>query len=862
MKLFYLRVVCSPMDESVLRLMLKYLFIFLFIVLWQISFAQPVTEQLLNSNWQFRKVGDKEWLPATVPGTVHTDLLANKKIPDPFLETNEKDLQWIEDADWEYETAFSIDSTFFNQSFCEIEFSGLDTYAKVFLNNSLILNADNMFRWWKADCKKYLKIGENLLFIRFESAVMKAKVLAKQLPYTLPGDDKVFTRKAQYQFGWDWAPRFVTCGIWREVKLIAYPQVRIENIKIVADELSNSKAMISVHAEFSGKPSASEIHFSVYNKNDKRQRMLAETIINAAGHASLNFEIKNPQLWQCNGIGNPYLYEFVFEVSEETKNILDREEIKFGLRTIELVQENDSHGKSFYFKLNRNPVFMKGANWIPADNFLPRVSKGKYLELLVNAKEANMNMLRVWGGGVYEDDYFYSLCDSLGILVWQDFMFACAMYPGDSDFVKNVSEEVKDNIKRLRNHPCIALWCGNNEIDEGWKNWGWKEQLECLEKDSIKIYDDYKNLFRKIIPDIVKDVDSTRAYWESSPSIGWGHKESLEQGNSHYWGVWWGMEPFSAYEKKTGRFMSEYGFQGMPSLSTFRKFCGEKDLTLISDAVKNHQKHPAGYETIQKYLERDYKQPKDFESYIYVSQVMQAEGIKKAIEAHRMAKPRCMGTLYWQLNDCWPVTSWSSMDYYNKPKALQYAVKKAYTKYFICAEINDSNLVVNVISDDTTNVDAIFRIRLTDFTGNILWRDSGKVTPDRKGSAAFYPLLLEDMLRDISEYRVFFRMELLLNGKVVSENVRYFLKPKDLLFDKPQIQYSIASASPEIYSLTLFTNSLAKNVFLDFGDESISLSDNYFDLFPKEQKVILVFSDASVEALKEKIKIKSLVDSY
>lgn len=842
--------------------MFKFSFVFFLLAVGCNTYSQSVSEISLNTNWQFRKVGDKEWLPATVPGTVHTDLFANKKIPDPFWGTNEKDLQWIENADWEYQSYFSADTSLMIQSFIEIEFSGLDTYAKVFLNDAQILSADNMFRTWKVDCKKFLKPGENHLLIQFQSAVRKANELAKKLPYTLPGDEKVFVRKAQYQFGWDWGPRFVTCGIWREIKLTAYSELRIKNIGIVTDELSNAKAKISVHAEFTGKQPAGEIHFLVYEKNNKKENALADVIMNESGQASMSFEINKPKRWWCNGIGNPDLYEFVFELTREPEIILDKKEIKFGLRTIELVQEKDLHGKSFYFKLNGYPVFMKGANWIPADNFLPRVTKEKYRELLLKAKESNMNMLRVWGGGVYEDDYFYSLCDSLGILVWQDFMFACAMYPSDKSFVNNVKAEVRDNIKRLRNHPSIALWCGNNEIEEGWHNWGWKEQLECLEQDSIKIYDDYKYLFGKIIPDIVKDEDSARAYWESSPSIGWGHKESLEQGDSHYWGVWWGMEPFENYAQKIGRFMSEYGFQGMPSLSTFKKFCEEKDLSLTSDAVKNHQKHPTGYETIQKYLVHDYKQPLDFESYIYVSQVLQAEGIKTAIEAQRMAKPRCMGTLYWQYNDCWPVTSWSSLDYFGNSKALQYAVKKAYEKYFICAEINDSNLVVNVISDDTANVNAIFRVRLTDFTGNILWRDSGKVSLDKKGSAAFYPLSLADLLSNISEYRTFFRMELLVSGKVVSENVRYFLKPKDLLFDKPQIQYSIATASPGTYSLTLFTNSLAKNLFIDFGDENISLSDNFFDLFAKEQKVVTVVSDVPLEALKEKIKIKSLVDSY
>jgi len=435
------------------------------------------------------------------------------------------------------------------------------------------------------------------------------------------------------------------------------------------------------------------------------------------------------------------------------------------------------------------------------------------------------------------------------------------MYPGDSAFVKNVREEVADNVMQLRNHPCIALWCGNNEIDEGWKNWSWQKQYNYSGTDSAKIYNDYKNLFGEIIPGIVTSLDA-RPYWESSPSIGWGHKESLTQGDSHYWGVWWGLEPFEVYEKKVGRFMSEYGFQGMPSLSTFRKFCDEKKLSLTSDAVKNHQKHPTGYETIQKYLERDYKQPKNFESYIYVSQLLQADGLKTAIEAHRRAMPYCMGTLFWQFNDCWPGTSWSCIDYFNNPKAVYYTVQKAYSKYHISAELKDGNITVTSLSDDTADTNAKFKISVIDFTGNILWSDSGKITLKKQSCDRFYPIVLEDMVRSISERRVFFKMELMVNDKQVSENAHYFVKPKDLLLDKTEIQYSIEPGINNSYSISLYTNSLAKNVFIDFGDLDVSLSDNYFDLFPKVRKIISVISESKLNLLNEKIKITSLVDSY
>jgi beta-mannosidase len=554
------------------------------------------SEVSLNGSWKFRKAGDIAWLDATVPGTVHTDLLNNKIVQDPFYGTNEKDLQWIENEDWEYVTTFNCSPALLSSQKIELVFEGLDTYAEVYLNDSLILTADNMFRTWKVDCKQYVKAKNNELRIFFESAVRKGKEAAKKLPYTLPGDEKVFTRKAQYHYGWDWGPRFVTCGIWKSVSLIAWSKIKIEDVQVLQRTLTDSLAEL----EFVFTVNCTEEGEYVFSVLSDRKETKSIHIKGGLQQASIRYRITKPKLWWPSGLGNASLYSFNCEVSQGNI-ILDTRNIKFGLRTVEHVQEKDSIGTSFYFKVNGIPVFMKGANWIPSDNFLPRVSDDKYRSLLVKAAEANMNMLRVWGGGIYESDMFYSLCDSLGILVWQDFMFACAMYPGDSSFISNVREEVIDNVSRLRNHPCLALWCGNNEIDEGWKNWGWEKQYGYSVKDSAQIWNDYRNLFEKVIPATVQLLDS-RNYISTSPQHGWGRKESLMAGDCHYWGVWWGLEPFEAYEKKIGRFMSEYGFQGMPTLSTFRKFCDTDELTLSSAMVKHHQKHLTGYETIQTYL--------------------------------------------------------------------------------------------------------------------------------------------------------------------------------------------------------------------------------------------------------------------
>lgn len=542
----------------------------------------------LNNNWQFKNQKESKWYPATVPGTVHTDLLANKLIPDPFYRDNESKLQWIDKTDWEYKTVFLIDEKIYNNKNIKLQFNGLDTYADVYLNDQLILQADNMFRGWALDVKKFVKRGNNELLIKFWSAQNKVDSIAKaQLPLIRPDNNRVYVRKAQFQFGWDWGPKFVGCGIWQSITLMSW--------------------------------------------NDEK--------LKPVGRGERN--------------------------------------------NVKLIQQKDAGGTSFYFEKDGKPIYCKGANWIPADIFLPRLTYDDYYNLLVKAKEANMNMLRVWGGGIYEDDYFYYLCDSLGIMVWQDFMFAGGMYPGDEAFMNNVREEVKYQITRLRNHPCIVLWCGNNEIDEAWKNWGWQQQFNLHGTDSAKVWNDYKRLFEDSLKKWVDEFDGTRPYVSTSPKNGWGHKESFTEGDSHYWGVWWGLQDWEVFETKTGRFISEYGMQAMPNWNTIESFTEPADRFLYSDIIKSHQKAGDGFKKLNHYLTRYFIDSAklsrlSLEDYTYLTQCMQYYILKNSIVVHRSKSPVNMGTLLWQLNDCWPVASWSITDYSRKPKAAWYAVKEAY----------------------------------------------------------------------------------------------------------------------------------------------------------------------------------------
>ena len=547
--------------------------------------TQPLIQNI-TKGWKFSKKGANQWHDAIVPGTIHTDLLHNKLIPDPYYRDNESRLQWIGNEDWEYRTSFTVDASLLHKRNIELVFNGLDTYADVYLNGKLILSADNMFRQWRIDVKKILKSGNQLL-VRFYSAKHKVDSIANSIfPLVVPDNPRVFARKAQYHFGWDWGPVYITCGIWKNVYLEAFDQPQAE------------------------KP------------------------------------FVNP-------------------------------------RKVELVQEADSIGKTFYFKIDGKPVYMKGANYIPSEMFLPRLTKADYRKIIKAAKDANMNMLRVWGGGIYEDDAFYDLCDEYGINVWQDFMFAGGMVPGDAHFFDNVREEIKYQVKRLRQHPCIVVWCGNNEVDEAWNNWGWQTQFNIHGDDSVKMWNDYKRLFRDSMAAWVQEFDGTRPYTSTSPLNGWGRAKSFTEGDSHYWGVWWGLQDIEIFKTKTGRFVSEYGMEAMPNLLTMNSFTAPKDRYLFSPVLKAHQKHPTGYQNIQSYLHRyflDSNKVKDLslEDYTYLSQCLQYYSLKNIIAIHRGKYPVNMGTLLWQLNDCWPVCSWSITDYSRQPKAAWYAVKEAY----------------------------------------------------------------------------------------------------------------------------------------------------------------------------------------
>ncbi len=829
----------------------------------------------INENWIFNQVGENDWLPASVPGTVHTDLMDNGKIEDPYYRLNEHDLQWIDKVDWEYKCTFSVGADFLKKDVVQLDFKGLDTYAEIKLNGNNILSADNMFREWNVNVKEFLNEGENELHIVLKSPINEGIKKYDAQGYVIPvsGNDlaeigqvedgkmvSIYTRKAGYHFGWDWGPRLVTSGIWRPIELQAWNVAKIEDLQIVQNNVSEEKATFSAVFEILGNRKTSAI-LSVLNNND----VLASKNIQlqkGIQKYTVDFEIQNPQLWWTNGLGEQHLYKITGELNIKDRRVA--KDTRIGIRTLELVREKDDDGTSFYFKLNGHPVFMKGANYIPNDVFLPRVTDGNYRKVIETARISNNNMLRVWGGGIYENDIFYDLCDEAGILVWQDFMFACAMFPGDEDFLENVRQEAIDNVKRLRNHPSIGLWCGNNEILAAWKGWGWENaERQKSEENADKIWQAYVDIFHKVLPDVVKEYDPQRSYWGSSPSSGEGIPADLINGDEHYWGVWWGKEPFSTYATHLPRFMSEYGFQSFPEISTVRKYALPEDYDIFSEVMKSHQRSSIGNGTIEYYMLQEYKRPKDFESFLYVNHVLQAEGIKFGLEGHRRAMPFTMGSLYWQINDVWPVASWSSTDYYQKWKALQYYVKKGFSQVLVSPYEDELKLKVGIVNDRLEPINAELRLRLVDFDGKVIWEEASLVEIPANSSDDYYDVNKWEFRykyrRELND--LVFTTELVENGNVLSKNCYYFLPFKQLKIPAPNVEYTIQKADLG-YNLSFSTDVLAKNIYLQIGDEEGFFSDNYFDLLPGEKATVNLKTDISEDKLNEVLTLRTLDDAF
>src|ERR1700722_2541247 len=859
--------------------------------------AEELASRTLNTDWQFRALGDpdkyvdaksveikgdvKTWHPAQVPGVVQTDLLHNNLIPDPFDRDNEFRLQWIGLTDWEYQTVFQVDAAALAHDHVDLLFDGLDTFADVYVNDQEVLHADNMFRRWRVPAKKLLKPGPNTLRMVFHSAVEKMIPYAKSLPYILPsisthnyGNEEniataPYTRKAPYNYGWDWGPRYMTEGIWLPVRLETWDALRIQNFHIHQQKVTSEAALVTAELDIEAERTTTATLNLAHDELTTAQTIdNTETLQLDAGmnHVSFPIRIASPKLWYPVGYGPQNRYHFSATIRLNKKVELARAEVKTGLRSIELRRVADKWGKSFEFVVNGITVFAKGADVIPFDSFPNRVTPEIHRKILQAARDAHMNMVREWGGGYYESDDFYDICDELGIMVWQEFMFGGDMIPGDVAFQENVRAEAVDQIKRLREHPSIVLWCGNNEVETGWQHWDnrqeFKEMISPANRDWV--WQDYVIMFADILKSSVSEYTDPVPYWPSSPSANFEEiPDNQHNGDMHYWAVWHQQAPASDYNKQFPRFMSEYGFQSFPEMRTLRTFASKpEDFDIHSTVMQAHQKNKGGNERILTYMLREYREPKDFASFVYLSQVQQAEIIKIGAEHLRREQPRVMGSLYWQLNDCWPVASWASIDYYGRWKALHYYARRFYDDVLISPYLHDDKVDVYVVSDKLQPLSGAIHLRLLDFSGKVLLEQTKDIQVPAQSSAIYLSFDKVDLTAKGDLRRSFLVADLEAGGKQLSRNLAFFDVTHDLQLPvKPKVEATL-NQTGGAYTITLESSQLARSVYISFGDFDVESSDNYFDLLPGEPSTITLKSSATADQLRGAMKIISLTEAF
>lgn len=827
------------------------LFLFCALLPAYTAFGQGDATSLTLSGFEFRSASDGHWRSATVPGTIHTDLLSHRLIPDPYLADNEKLVQWVGKQSWHYRTTFNCREL---QHFehAGLVLDGLDTHAEVLIDGVKVLTTHNSFRGYNLPLKQEWRTGNHELQVVFYPAEIADSAAAVAYKTKLP-DNRTFSRKPGYHYGWDWGPKLVTCGITGPVTIVGWNDVKVTGSYVRTLELNLQQATMKAEMElYAEKPVTLTLSGVVEETGETFEK---ETKLQSGvNQISIPFTINNPKIWWPNGYGDQTLYHLTLKAGQLPRNIT----IPFGIRTAELVSQPDRSGSAFYFKINGKEIFAKGANYIPQDNFTPRRPDADYRRLLIQSAQQGFNMIRVWGGGIYERDIFYNLCDSLGLMVWQDFMFACYFPPATTEMIQEIEEEATYQVTRLQRHPSLVLWCGNNEIDEAWHNWGYQKAFGYTAADTARVWGDYQKIFHQLLPGVVQRLDSGRAWWPSSPQFGWGRKESLSRGDMHYWGVWWGGEPFGIYRHKTGRFMSEYGFQSYPHRATINHWSGDhQGLSPHHPLIKAHQKHPTGGQTIETYLKREFDIPADFNHYIYLSQVLQARGMAVAIESHRMASPYCMGTLFWQLNDCWPVTSWSAIDYFGRPKAFFHHLKRLFAPTLVATHTSHDTLLVQAVADTADLRDLNLTLELWTMAGKKIGAKTSKTNLQRNQAITVLRQPLNrfpaEMATDTSHHFILTKLTT-ADGKEMSRCRTLLCNPKNLAPNDPRTEVTLVAKETGVFELTLAAKEPAFDVFVAIdGDDDAIFSDNFVDVMPGEPVTLELKSMLPIDRLEQGI---------
>lgn len=864
---------------------------------------------LNGDNWRMQIIGEKDMygvngkiLPAKIPGSVYGNLLEQGLMPDPYDRMNELTALPLMDNDFVFETDFTLTEEQLAADYLVLRFEGIDTLAKVFLNGRVLGETNNMHRIWEFDLGWTACAGENTLRVE----------IASPTRYIEEENQKVFTggstdamrgfphlRKAHCMFGWDWGPRLPDAGIFREVSVLSGVKSRIEQVYITQNWGAighDEKVNINLDTEHrqNGAADSVDINYditcrifgSIGDYGDENELRVAlydpdgalvaekssksgtlrgpeeqvERVENAGYEDRDDWDtitVKNPRRWWPNGFGEQPLYRAEVTLLDEEGNVLDKWSRRIGLRTLTVNTEKDEWGSCFAHEVNGVKIFAMGADYIPEDNIFSRITPERTRRLLEDAAAANYNCIRVWGGGYYPDDWFFDICDELGLIVWQDFMFACASYELDDDFERNISAEIQDNVRRIRHHACLGLWCGNNEMET--------QTLDGAWQPSIKQKCDYIKIFEYIIPKILEVEDPVTFYWPSSPSSGGNYDNPWDEnrGDTHYWAVWHGNKRFTDYRNYYFRYMSEFGFQSFPCLKTVESFTAPEDRNIFSRVMEMHQLNVAANGKIMTYLSATYLYPTDFGMLLYASQLLQADAIRYGIEHFRRNRGRCMGAVVWQLNDIWPVASWASIDYYGRWKALHYVEKRAFAPVMIsCEEVGElserpfcvaqpepieKSARLHVANETMAQVDGTVRWSLRKADGGVLLEGAREVSVEPLSG-----LWLEKMdFSDYDELEVYISYSFEQGGAVVSENTTLFSAPKHFRFHDPRLSWR-----REGNTLVVSAAAYAKYVEIEGVDGDVKLSDNFFDMNPGEKRVEIVAGDTAAFTLKSVYQIR------
>lgn len=842
---------------------------------------------LLNKGWEFRQstdlkgVAHSHWLPAKVPGEVPLDLMRNKLISDPHYGEDEANLPWIENANWEYRTVIPVNRELLNRRNIDLVFDGLDTCAHVYLNGNLLLSSDDMFRSFRVNAKPSLKLGDNQLLVVFTApTTCSARQAAKDKWYkemNVPGRKRTLTakqyiRKAAYE--WD------TSGIWKPVWLEAWDEARIADLYIRQLDVTAQSAHLLAQVEVASVvniPATVKVNYGIAGKKATATR---DTDLHpGVNYIELPITIKNPELWYPAGYGGQPMYSFHADIAIGGV-IQDRDVVHTGLRSVVLRRAPDKWGRSFEFVVNGIPIFAKGADVTPLDKFPTEITAGRARSILQSVKDANMNMIRLWGGGIYETQAFYDLCDRLGIMVWQDFMFYYPWQPGDHPFKQQVAAEVKDQLKRLRNHPSIVLWCGNNEEENNYL----MDSIHVAPLARLQMWTDYLTVFSGIIPTLVARYDPATPYWPSTPSGNYAetkHKNYLvleegddvggnqEFGDTHDYTIWTSKPEmprarFSTELDRHYRFVSEYGFGAFVDMRTIDAFFPPRDRAKIEKKIMTEFKNGTnGYGPLHDYMLEYYGMPKNFRSLVYGSQVLQAEFVKLVAEHLRRDRPRTMGSLFWDLNqDHWNLFSMGSIDYTGRWEALQYYARRFYSPLLVSSRVKDGSLAISVVSDKTVPVHATLRVRIMKFDGTILNSRSQNIAIPPLSSKIYMKIPTQPYTHAPADpAQIVAAMDLRAGGKRVSSNLTYFVPVSAVHLPEAHIETRWTEVNGA-YELHLSSKMLARSVDVSFGDTDAHVSDNYFDLLPGEPVMIRVASKASLTQLKRSMKVMSLVNAF